>query len=83
MSEAASAAARVAVRRARIVVAGAVQGVGFRPYVYRLAVGLGLAGSVRNAPAGVEIDAEGSEEAISALLDGLRVAPAPAHVERV
>ncbi|MGE0809059.1 MAG: carbamoyltransferase HypF [Immundisolibacter sp.] len=83
MAEAASAAARAAARRARIVVAGAVQGVGFRPYVYRLAVGLGLAGCVRNAPAGVEIEAEGSEAAIAALLDGLRAAPAPARVERV
>lgn len=83
MAEAGSAAARAAARRARIVVAGAVQGVGFRPYVYRLAVGLGLAGCVRNAPAGAEIEAEGSEAAIAALLDGLRAAPAPARVERV
>ena len=80
MAEAASAAA---LRRVRIQVAGAVQGVGFRPYVYRLSVGLGLAGSVRNGPAGVEIEAEGDEDAIGGLLDGLSAVPAPARVERV
>lgn len=76
-------AARTAVRRVRIAVGGAVQGVGFRPYVYRLASALGLAGSVRNGPAGVEIDVEGAEEAIAGLVEGLRGAPPPARVEGV
>ncbi len=40
---------------------GVVQGVGFRPFVYRIAVDLGLAGFVRNDTLGVEIEAEGDE----------------------
>jgi hydrogenase maturation protein HypF len=42
----------------RIRVRGAVQGVGFRPFVYRLARRINVAGSVRNTGEGVEIDAE-------------------------
>lgn len=83
MPEVTRLAAQAAVHRARIVVTGAVQGVGFRPYVYRLATGLGVAGRVRNAPAGVEIEAEGAQEAIAVLIEGLRAAPTPARVERI
>ncbi|HVU99729.1 MAG TPA: acylphosphatase, partial [Verrucomicrobiae bacterium] len=46
-------------RRANILIQGAVQGVGFRPFVYRLASELGLAGSVANSSQGVEIEAQG------------------------
>ena len=46
--------------RLRVIVTGAVQGVGFRPFVYRLAVGMRLAGWVRNSPQGVFIEAEGA-----------------------
>ena len=45
--------------RLRVVVHGVVQGVGFRPFVYRLASDLGLDGWVRNVPQGVLIDVEG------------------------
>lgn len=45
--------------RLRLVVRGAVQGVGFRPYVYRLASELGLAGWVNNSSQGVLIEVEG------------------------
>ena len=45
--------------RVRVVVRGAVQGVGFRPFVYRLAKELRLNGWVRNSSAGVFIEAEG------------------------
>jgi hydrogenase maturation protein HypF len=46
-------------RRLRVTVRGAVQGVGFRPFVYRLATGMGLAGWVNNSPQGVQIEVEG------------------------
>jgi len=45
--------------RLRIAVRGAVQGVGFRPFVYRLATGRGLAGWVLNSNQGVFIEVEG------------------------
>jgi hydrogenase maturation protein HypF len=45
--------------RLRLAVCGAVQGVGFRPFVYRLANELGLAGWVNNSSQGVTIEVEG------------------------
>jgi len=45
--------------RAQIAVTGVVQGVGFRPYIYALATGLGLSGYVTNTADGVYIDIEG------------------------
>jgi hydrogenase maturation protein HypF len=50
--------------RLRVVIHGAVQGVGFRPFVYKLAGELGLVGWVNNSAAGVVIEAEGSEPAL-------------------
>ncbi|HEY2082523.1 MAG TPA: acylphosphatase, partial [Verrucomicrobiae bacterium] len=48
-------------RRARIIVNGAVQGVGFRPFVYRLANQLRLNGYVSDSTQGVLIEVEGAE----------------------
>ena len=45
--------------RLKLAVRGAVQGVGFRPFVYRLANELGLTGGVNNSPQGVFIEVEG------------------------
>jgi len=68
----------------RIRVSGVVQGVGFRPFVWRLAQELALAGWVRNDAAGVEIAAEGAAEAMRALLERLRRdAPPLARVDAV
>ncbi|MHB9100224.1 MAG: carbamoyltransferase HypF [Sulfuricella sp.] len=69
---------------ARIRVRGVVQGVGFRPFVYRLAIELGLNGWVRNDAEGVEIEAQGGEAALAALLRGLcSEAPDLARVDEV
>lgn len=69
---------------ARIRVRGMVQGVGFRPFVYRLAIELGLSGWVRNDADGVEIEAQGGEAALVALLRGLESeAPDLARVDEV
>jgi hydrogenase maturation protein HypF len=47
--------------RLRVVIRGAVQGVGFRPFVYRLAAEMGLPGWVINSAQGVFIEVEGSQ----------------------
>ena len=64
----------------RIRVSGIVQGVGFRPFVWRLAQELKLCGWVRNDAQGVEIAAQGTAAQITALLMRLRTdAPALAR----
>ncbi len=69
---------------ARVRVRGLVQGVGFRPFVYRLATELALDGCVRNDGEGVEIDVAGSRAAIDALVERLeREAPPLARVQRI
>jgi hydrogenase maturation protein HypF len=54
------------VRRERYEVRGVVQGVGFRPFVYRLALEEGLAGSIGNDTGGVTIEVEGPAERVEA-----------------
>src|SRR5450756_3004321 len=46
-------------RGTKLHITGIVQGVGFRPFVYSLAVRFGLSGWVRNTSAGVEIEVDG------------------------
>jgi hydrogenase maturation protein HypF len=58
-----------------IRVRGVVQGVGFRPFVYRLAQANTLGGWVLNGEQGVEIHVEGSETALSDFIRGLRGSP--------
>ncbi|HEX9656065.1 MAG TPA: carbamoyltransferase HypF [Bacteroidota bacterium] len=55
-------------RRARIDILGAVQGVGFRPFVYRIARELHLHGWVINSPQGVSIEVEGTSDILDAFL---------------
>ncbi len=51
-------------KRARASISGIVQGVGFRPFVYRLAREGRLTGFVTNTPAGVDLEVQGQAEAI-------------------
>ena len=70
--------------RTAIRVEGIVQGVGFRPFVYTLATGLGLAGHVGNDVDGVFVEIEGPPAAISQFLVLLeRDAPPLARIERI
>lgn len=57
--------------RMRLTVRGLVQGVGFRPFVFRLARELRLSGWVGNAPEGVRIEAEGPQESLSRFCERL------------
>ena len=63
--------------RRQIDVAGIVQGVGFRPYVYRLALERRLAGNVANSPAGVTIEVEGPAEAVDEFVLNLPLSAPP------
>jgi len=54
--------------RLKLTVRGAVQGVGFRPFVHRLATGLDLAGWVNNSPQGVFIEVEGPRASLEQFL---------------
>ncbi|HLA81133.1 MAG TPA: carbamoyltransferase HypF [Thermoleophilia bacterium] len=72
------------VARVRARVEGRVQGVGFRPAVFRHAVACGLTGFVRNDPRGVTLDVEGEEERVALFFDGLvEHAPRQADIHRV
>jgi len=64
--------------RRRIRVGGTVQGMGFRPFVFREATARGLAGWVANSSEGVILEAEGGAAAIDGLVEAIRAAP-PAH----
>lgn len=61
-----------------IRVRGVVQGVGFRPFVYRLACANALRGWVLNAEEGVEIHLEGAETDLAAFIRDLKTQPPPA-----
>ena len=54
--------------RKRINIQGAVQGVGFRPFIYREATALNLAGWVSNSPQGVLIEVEGTPQNLDSFL---------------
>lgn len=63
--------------RRRIIVTGQVQGVGFRPFVYRLATEIGLVGHVRNTPEGVVIEVQGTDRLLNAFLKRLEAEQPP------
>jgi len=62
----------------RLELQGAVQGVGFRPFVYQLATRLGLTGWVRNTSHGVTIEIEGQRTSLNNFLDRLEPEKPPA-----
>ena len=64
-------ASKVGILRKAIDVTGIVQGVGFRPFVYRLAQECNLAGFIANTPAGVTIEVQGDSECVERFLERL------------
>ncbi|QTL04646.1 carbamoyltransferase HypF [Aquabacter sp. L1I39] len=69
---------------AEIIISGIVQGVGFRPFVWRLAQRLGLSGTVANDGTQVVIHAGGAPLALDALEQALRKeAPALSRIESI
>lgn len=72
------------ISRRRIVVNGLVQGVGFRPFVYRLATALKLTGSVQNTACGVVIEIEGDSASLQLFSQRLHSdLPAIASIQRL
>ncbi|TRM89937.1 carbamoyltransferase HypF, partial [Sulfolobus sp. F1] len=69
----------------KIIVTGIVQGVGFRPFVYRIAMRSGLKGYVKNLGGSeVEIRVEGSQERIGDFMNSLfKEIPKPARIEKI
>jgi hydrogenase maturation protein HypF len=66
--------------RKKIMVNGIVQGVGFRPFVYKLAQQYLLTGSVANTSRGVEIEVEGPESTLDSFLNDLQTRTPPLAV---
>ena len=72
------------ITRRRIRITGIVQGVGLRPFVWRRATRLELAGWVENGTEGVTVEVEGPECRVASFLDGLAAAAPPlARVDAV
>jgi len=69
-------------QRMHIAIRGAVQGVGFRPFVYRLATEMKLPGWVLNSPQGVFIEVEGEADALKSFLLRLQhEKPSPSFIQ--
>ncbi len=79
-----SAPAGVEARAVRLRVTGVVQGVGFRPFVHRLAMRFHLSGWIRNASGDVQIAVEGESEDVDRFLTAIgREAPPLARIDRI
>lgn len=67
-----------------INIRGVVQGVGFRPFIYRLAIQHHLYGWVRNTSGNVEIEVEGKESEVNDFINKLKAqAPPQARIEQI
>ena len=70
--------------RARLDITGTIQGVGFRPFIYRLARTQGLTGHVANTAAGVTIEIDGSEPEIERFAEAIASKKPPlANIEEL
>src|SRR5579864_2042390 len=69
-----------ALQRLRITLRGAVQGVGFRPFVYRLAQEMDLTGWVLNSSSGLVVEVEGPREQLNRFAARLEAEKPPAAV---
>lgn len=70
--------------RAKLLVKGRVQGVGYRAYATRVASQRGLCGGVRNLDDGrVELEVEGRKDQILILIDDLKIGPPASRVAAV
>ncbi len=68
----------------KIRIKGIVQGVGFRPFIHRLAAEFDIAGFVLNDTEGVLIHAEGEPENVGRFVDAIpEMAPKPAHIAKI
>jgi hydrogenase maturation protein HypF len=67
-------------RRMQVIVRGAVQGVGFRLFIYRLACEMGLAGWVSNGGEGVLIEVEGPYHVLEEFLRQIQANPPRASI---
>lgn len=67
--------------RERLTITGRVQGVGFRPFVYRMAQRFGVCGSVRNTSHGVLVEVQGPADVLAAFSRSLQAElPQLAHI---
>uniref|UniRef100_Q3AT69 Carbamoyltransferase n=1 Tax=Chlorobium chlorochromatii (strain CaD3) TaxID=340177 RepID=Q3AT69_CHLCH len=64
-------------QRQRLLINGIVQGVGFRPFVYRLAIEHELTGFIRNTALGVLIEVQGSADRLDSFCTALHHQPPP------
>jgi len=70
--------------RARIEITGIIQGVGFRPFIFKLAEKQGLRGHIANTAAGVTIEIDGTEDEIKLFVQAIsREKPPLAHIENL
>lgn len=66
-----------ALKRCQLQITGIVQGVGFRPFVYRYALELQLTGTVLNSAKGVTIELQGTKENLTQFITTLNTTPPP------
>jgi hydrogenase maturation protein HypF len=59
----------------RILISGIVQGVGFRPFIHRLAMEMGLSGFVRNIGGGVEVIVQADDDSIEKFVESIKESP--------